>query len=126
MECIKKTVLIILFPVNYIFYKLYCLMSYITIDRGVPTSHLKVMGGLFLVNAIAINEFITGNLPGFREIIIPSIIILPYAIPSIADYIVNSFSKESDKSRVIGNIAVFLYIILSVLLLIFAIKRHMS
>jgi len=101
-------------------------MSYITIDRGVPTSHLKVMGGLFLVNAISINEFTTGKLPGFIEIIIPSIIVLPYAIPSVADYIVNSFSKESDKSRIIGNIVVFLYVVLSVLLLVLAIKQHMS
>lgn len=89
-------------------------------------SHMGFLMMILISNFVTISLAVYGNFPSYNSFLIIIFILIPYTIPSVADYIVNSFSKESDKSRIIGNIVVFIYIVLSVLLLVLAIKRHMS
>jgi len=127
MECIKKKLLLVLWPINYLFYKLYSFYVSIFNSETPPTmSHMGFLMMILISNIVTISLAVYGNFPSYNSFLIIIFILIPYAIPSVADYIVNSFSKESDKSRIIGNIAVFLYIVLSVLSLVLAIKRHLS
>ncbi len=127
MECIKKFLLLVLWPINYLFYKLYSFYVSIYNSETPPTmSHMGFLTMVLFSNLVTISLALFGNFPSYNSFLIIIFILIPYTIPSVADYIVNSFSKESDKSRIIGNIVVFIYIVLSVLLLVLAIKRHMS
>lgn len=127
MECIKKKLLLVLWPINYLFYKLYSFyISIFNIETPPTMSHMGFLMMILISNFVTISLAVYGNFPSYNSFLTIIFILIPYAIPSVADYIVNSFSKESDKSRIIGNIAVFLYIVLSILSLVLAIKRHLS
>jgi diacylglycerol kinase len=127
MECIKKILLLVLWPINYLFYKLYSFYVSIFNSETPPTmSHMGFLMIMLISNLITISLAVFGNVPSYNSFLIIIFILIPYAIPSVADYIVNSFSKESDRSRIIGNIAVLSYIVLSVLSLVLAVKRHLS
>lgn len=115
MEYIKKIFFIITWPINYLFYKLYNLYMLISnTDTPSGMSHLGVSFGLITLNLITLCKYLWGVFPPYWLFITIIIIAIPYAIPQIADKIRNHFDKESETSRFIGNLAIVVYIFLSV------------
>lgn len=120
MECIKKYINAVIMPFNYLFYKLY--VFYLVISSGdTPSgmSHLGVMGALIACNIITLYLTIWGYFPPIWIYAISFfLIIIPYASPKVAEKIVSKYENEQENSRIIGNIVVVIYIILSVVSLI--------
>ncbi|MFZ4582472.1 MAG: hypothetical protein ACOYM7_07465, partial [Paludibacter sp.] len=54
--------------------------------------------------------------------LIPLFVIIIYSSGKIEEKIIARFSKETDDARIIGNVLVLTYIILSVLLFIYVLK----
>ena len=115
MECFKKIILAILTPLNYLFYKIYVFMSYLTLN-DTPIQHLAVMSVLITMNTITIYTALSGSPPPNKFLII-LIILVPYAFPKVEDKIVSKYENESEESFILGNIAVIVYIVLSIFFL---------
>jgi hypothetical protein len=116
MEYIKKIFWILLYPLNYLFYKIFVFTrDYLTFG-DYPIKNMSIMGLFLIINAYTISI-------GIFDILLPNwisvmiiMILLPYVSPKLSLKIVAIFSKESEKARIIGNIIVITYIILSVVL----------
>ncbi len=114
MEYIKKIIFIITWPINYLFYKLYNLYMLISnTDTPFAMSHIGVLFGLIILNIITLYQYLYRIFPPYWLFLIFIIMAIPYAIPKIADKILNYFDKESETSRHIGNTVVAIYIILN-------------
>lgn len=116
MKFIKRIVLALLTPFNYLFYKIYVFMSYLTISNT-PVSHMAVLSVLITINIITVYIAIYGSFPPDKAFIILGLL-LPYAIPKVADKIVSKYENESEESFILGNIAVIAYIALSIFFLV--------
>ncbi len=124
MKILKLFFIIITWPVNYIFYKLYNLYMLISnTDTPYGMSHIGVLFGLIILNIITLYQYFWRIFPPNWLYLVILIIAIPYAIPQIADKILNYFSKESETTRIIGNFVVTVYIILSIVLFSIVIKN---
>lgn len=116
MEFIKRCILALIMPFNYLFYKLYIFTSHLTFS-GTPMSHLAVMSVLISMNIMTVYLGIYGSFPPNKVFLI-LILLLPYAFPKVADKIVSKYENESEDSNIIGNIVVVAYIVISIISLI--------
>lgn len=115
MKFIKRFILALLTPFNYLFYKLYVFMSYLSFS-DTPVSHMSAMSLLITLNIITIYTALYGSPPP-NKFLISLILLVPYAFPKVADKIVSKYENESEESFILGNIAVIVYIALSIFFL---------
>ncbi len=114
---IRKIVWVLLFPLNYLFYKIQRIFSFMTMS-GRPTQHMAFMGALLLTNIITVYVGLWNIMPPYWLVVLVILILLPYAIPKVSDRIVSRFINESENSKIIGYVVVIAYIIISITLLI--------
>jgi hypothetical protein len=118
---LKKIIWTLFYPFSYLYYKLYVFFSYLSFSEY-PVGHMQVMGFLLFLNIatffLGIFDFSISLWMG----LIPLFVIIIYSSRKIEKKIFARFSKETDDARIIGNVLVLTYIILSVLLSIYVLK----
>ena len=113
---IKKLFWIILYPLNYLFYKVFVFTrDYLTIG-DYPMANTSIMALFFILNTFTFYIFVLGFLPPIWVFVVQVVILWPYSSPRISLKLVHIFSKESEKSKVIGSLVVVAYHVLSVIL----------
>jgi len=114
-------------PLDYLYYKIYVAWSYIS-GGGRPINHISAIGFIMLSNMytvyIAINKTLSETF-GIGSIILEVIFCAIYFNSKKEEMIIKKFENESNKSRVIGNIIVIGYSLLSVISLIYVLKYIM-
>ena len=117
----KKIIWILLYPLSYLFYKLYVFFSYLSFSEN-PVGHIQVMGFLLFLNIatffLGIFDFSISLWMG----LIPLFVIIIYSSGKIEEKIIARFSKETDNARIIGNILVLTYVVLTIFLSIYVLK----
>ena len=113
-------------PFDYLYYKIYSALSCID-GGGEPVHHAGATSVFFVFNILAICTLITNALPSGIVIwgVCGSVFILvPICYPrNYRKKILAKYSRESLKSRVIGNFVVISYVILSIVSF-FLVMRH--
>lgn len=114
-------------PLDYLYHKIYVAWSYIS-GGGIPINNISAIGFLMLSNMytvyIAINKTLTEAF-GIGSIIFEVIFCAIYFNIKKEEMIIQKFENESNKSRIIGNIIVIAYSLLSLMSLIYVLKYIM-
>ena len=108
-------------PFDYLFYRIYSVWKYI---GGV--NHCSAMGFVLLCNIITIQLLITGTY-SLDFAIFVSFVVIIWMITYTSkreSRIIAKFENESNKARIIGNICVIIYMILSIVLLLIVAKYY--
>jgi len=112
----KKIIWIILYPFNYFFYKIFVFTrDYLTFS-DYPLRHTLIMLLFFILNTYTFYIFVLNTLPPLWVFVVEIVIFMPYNFTKKSLKLVDEFSKESEKSKVTGNLIVIAYILLSVVL----------
>jgi len=101
-------------PFDYLWYKMYRFFS--KIEKSAPWSSIKVMSILVAANLMSIIILMCGYLRSDYcglIFIIDVIIVFPYFFQKKQCKVIARYRKESEKSRIIGNASVIIYIILT-------------
>jgi Ca2+/Na+ antiporter len=112
-------------PFDYLYYKIYKALCFINGGYESIQQH-AIMGGLLLINILTIYILIAGDLPSTALCVM--YLLLSTAIHSVfymtkrEKKILDKYEKESKKSRIMGNIAVLLYVIVSIVAFALALK----
>lgn len=123
---IKKLLWIILFPLNYFFYKVFVFTrNYLTFG-DYPMRNTSIMALFFILNTFTFFVFVLSVLPPIWVFVVQIVIFMPYNSPKISLKLVDVFSKESEKSKVIGSLIVVTYLVLSVFLFAKSIVTYQS
>lgn len=114
-------------PFNYLFYKIYKTLSCFSIS-GEPIGQVGVMTFLLGFNVLAIYFLIFKEVPSQKIgvtvfYLIATILFVAYR-PKREAKIIAKFEKESEDSRLIGNIAVISYVIFSIWLCYYSIQSY--
>jgi hypothetical protein len=124
-KCFTKKLFIMINPFDYLYYKIYSALSYIS-GGGNPINHIGAIILLFILNCMNIYTLITGELSatfayisGFLILIVSLIYFYSRQAKIIAKY-----SQESEQSRTIGNTAVVLYVIISIVAAVLVIRAN--
>ena len=117
----KKIIWILLYPLSYLFYKLYVFFSYLSYSE-VPVGHTQVMGFLLFLNIATFFLGIFDISISFWMGLIPLFAIIIYSFGKIEKKVITKVSKETADARIIGNILVLTYVSLSILLFIYVLK----
>lgn len=113
---IKKLFWIILYPLNYFFYKVFVFTrDYLTIG-DYPMRNTSIMALFLILNTFTFYIFIYETLPSMWIFVVQIVIFMPYNSQKISIKLVDKFSRESEKSKVIGSLLVVAYLVLSVIL----------
>lgn len=112
---IKKLIWILLYPLNYFFYKVFIFTrDYLTFG-DYPMANTSIMALFFILNTFTFYIYILGLLPPIWVFVVQVVLLWPYSSPRISLKLVDVFSKESEKSKVIGSLIVVAYLVLSVI-----------
>ncbi len=114
-------------PFDYLYYKIYTAISYIS-GGGYSANHHSVMGALLLLNITTIYILIAGtfSLPFAIVCIgVETILFFIFYMPKRGTRILAKYNKESEKSRMIGNAAVVLYVIITIVTFALVLKAHL-
>jgi hypothetical protein len=107
-------------PLDYLYYKIYVAWSYIS-GGGRPINHISAIGALMFSNIITVYIIINGELSetfGIGSVFFEVIFCAIYFNFKKEDKILKKYENESSQSKIIGNIAVILYAIVSLVSLI--------
>ena len=114
-------------PLDYLYYIIYVAWSNIS-GGGRPINNTSAIGFLMLSNMytvyIAINKTLTEAF-GIGSVIFEVIFCAIYFNIKKEEMIIQKFENESNKSRMIGNIIVIAYSLLSLMSLIYVLKYIM-
>ena len=92
---------------------------------GYSMQSLSVMGLLLWMNVVSIYELISNKTIPFGIFIALILLTLPYAIPSVFDKVMAKYEKESERSCLIGNTVVVVYITASIISFIMVAKIYL-
>lgn len=123
---IKKLIWILLYPLNYFFYKVFIFTrDYLTFG-DYPMANTSIMALFFILNTFTFYIYILGLLPPIWVFVVQVVLLWPYSSPRISLKLVDVFSKESEKSKVIGSLIVVAYLVLSVILFAKSVVTYQS
>lgn len=112
----KKFIWILLYPLNYFFYKIFIFTRDYLTNGDYPMANTSIMALFLILNTFTLYIYAIGTLPSIWVFVIIIIVLWPYSSPKISLWLVDLFSKESDNSKAIGGLLVVAYLILSVIL----------
>ncbi len=123
---IKKLIWILLYPLNYFFYKVFIFTrDYLTFG-DYPMANTSIMALFFILNTFTFYIYIPGVLPPIWVFVVQVVLLWPYSSTRISLKLVDVFSKESEKSKVIGSLIVVAYLVLSVILFAKSVVTYQS
>ena len=123
---IKKLIWILLYPLNYFFYKVFIFTrDYLTFG-DYPMANTSIMALFFILNTFTFYIYILGVLPPVWVFVVQVVLLWPYSSTRISLKLVDVFSKESEKSKVIGSLIVVAYLVLSVILFAKSVVTYQS
>jgi hypothetical protein len=102
-------------PIDYLWYKMYKWLCYIG-KSGKPATDIGCVSVLLSLNLLCIIMLIYENIHDsflFILVISCAVVIFPYMSSKKQSKILAEYEKESEKSRITGNIIVTIYVILS-------------
>lgn len=112
-------------PLDYLYYKVYTFLLHISSGRA-PLNRSAAYSILLFANACTIYILITGKFSRlfvFAGLLIGLFVFIRYR-PKNEEIIVEKYRKESNKSRIRGNIIVTIYVLLTFAALICTILYH--
>ncbi len=107
-------------PLDYLYYKIYVAWSYIS-GGGRPGNNMSAIGFLMLSNIFTVYILIYKTFSisfGLISAILEGIFCAIYFNFKKEDKILKKYENESPQSKIIGNIAVILYAIISIVSLV--------
>ncbi len=123
---IKKLIWILLYPLNYFFYKVFIFTrDYLTFG-DYPMANTSIMALFFILNTFTFYIYILGVLPPVWVFVVQVVLLWPYTSPRISLKLVDIFNRESEKSKVIGSLIVVAYLVLSVILFAKSVVTYQS
>lgn len=123
---IKKLIWILLYPLNYFFYKVFIFTrDYLTFG-DYPMANTSIMALFFILNTFTFYIYIPGVLPPIWVFVVQVVLLWPYTSPRISLKLVDIFNRESEKSKVIGSLIVVAYLVLSVILFAKSVVTYQS
>jgi len=113
-------------PFDYLYYKI-CIGLASLIKWGSPIRYAGIILLLFILNSMTLCILITGELSepfAYVSGFLITVFFALYYLFKRDEKIIAKYSKESEKSRMIGNTAVWLYVIVTFVAFALVIKAH--
>ena len=113
-------------PFDYLFYKIYNAWSYLS-STGKPINYFAPIGILFLLNAWTTYMLLVDGFSkafAYGSVAFVGIFLFIRFRPKREAKIIAKYSKESNKSRMIGNTVVIFYVTLSIVSFILVMKHY--
>jgi len=114
-------------PFDYLYYKIYKALSFIS--GGInPTNLTAAFGLLLLSNTLTVYMLIAGEFSltfAYCSLAVLALISLFNLLSNKEEKIIAKFKNESEKARILGDALVILYVVISIILFIIAIKYVM-
>jgi len=115
-------------PFDYLYYKIYNALSYI--NGGIPANRTLGLYGLIIaLNVLSIIILIVGDLPDIYiviSLIFVFLFVFAYFRKKKENAIIKRYENETENSRIIGNVSVIIYVLLSIVSFVWAIKHIAS
>lgn len=115
-------------PLDYFYYKLYIFWEYLFNDRNVNYQIIPIILVVLSSNVFSLILSITGELTDKAMYVsggaIMIFLVLRFDSLESRDKYIAKYKDESEKSRVLGNLLVTLYVLASLLILVLLIKYY--